>query len=343
MLFSLLISGSLTLLTIVNNKSRTLTVVFWFFIWVLWGFNYWNGDYEPYESRYNNSLLMLGESTYEYGYAYVMALSNLFNLSFQTFLQILSGIVIILWLRFIFLTSQYPALYTAIFFIFFLPLDYVLLRNSLAFSIVLQGIIPILKNHKYKYFKLMFFVILASLFHSTSIFYVLLALVFLKKDFKASYFIIISLGAFLLFMVMQQQVTGMVNSYSEDRLSMYGSSFNIFLLYCLIQILNFRIIKLFCNNATYDIKQEFEMLLKFNIILLLLLALYYVLPISIRLFRNVAIINSIYMLNLCMHKRSKTELHVSLLLYLALLYWLFIYNVREYTIYPLFENNLLLN
>ena len=142
-------SLALSIISFFYQKSRVLFGMMFFFMWVLFAFNYSNADYNMYERFYDVPINKKVFLKTEGGYSFLMFLGEIIGLNFQGFLIVVSAITLFLLFRFFFIFSKFPALALICFFWFFFPLQYVILRNFLSFVIVLQGFIFILKNDKY--------------------------------------------------------------------------------------------------------------------------------------------------------------------------------------------------
>lgn len=363
MVLSIALSVVLSILSIFFKRSRLVAILFFIFMWLMFGWNYWNGDYDMYETRYDHYIsdLFLQNDDYEYGYKTLMILGNSLGLTFQQFFIAVSFVIMSLWVRTTFMLSKTPALFAFCFFLFFFPLDYVLLRNFLAFSIVVQGFISIYKNSKFKYIKYIAAVLIASTIHSSSIFYLLLLPAFLyPKILNVKKVALVAIIGLFAFIILDAFFIGIISENSDGRDEVYSSSITTFLIYSLFQIFNTYLIFYFYNtekaagftqhgtslSAKDDVRNSSTILLNVNIILLLLIILYYSFNVTIRLSRNIAILNLIYMANI-LYGRPQVKVKIShgvfLLIYLIWFYQHFIVPVDYYTIIPLFENNLLFN
>lgn len=342
-MISVLIYIVLIILSFIFRTSKLLSVVILIFMWVLWGWNYDNGDYVAYKTLYENALFDVGY--YEVGYKLLMQVAQINGLDFQQFQILISLIVILLWGRFAFLLSYTPALFLVCVSLFFFPLDYVLLRNTLAFSIVLQGFYCVFAKRKLALVKYFVFVLCASTIHSTSLFYLLFLIIF-KKGFFKSHGILLAVIVFsiLLILPLSSHILSFLSVFAEDRGEIYGSSYPIFVMYSFFQVINVFFIYLFysCSVGNKIYVHEFRTLYMMNLLLLFLIVLYFVLPISIRIFRNVAFVNMLYLLNLNQRIHLKFVLKLLIILMPFFLVCEFIIPVWDYTMFSLINFNLLL-
>jgi hypothetical protein len=346
-MISLTIALILSLSAIYFNRSWGVAIAFFVFIWILYGWNYHNGDYDAYERIYNASFLSLADENYEIGYRILCIAGGIIGLSFQQFLIIISAVIIFFLSRFVLRYSKHPALFICIFFWFFFPLDYVLLRNFFAFSIVLQGLICIIDNVRFKYFKYVIFVLLASLIHYSSFFYIILIPAFLyQKPISFLYVILTVLCGLILYKFVGQGI--IINILSGGtRDTQYQTNFITFISLFFFQLLGTSFIIYLFNKNWRDIpfsEQSTEesrfylIFLNINIIVFLVTVLYFDFSIFVRLYRNVAIINCIFILNLVFELDEKNLIgKIKLILFFAC-YLIFFFS---YFIAPFLNDTLL--
>lgn len=347
MYVSLLFSLILSLLVLFFNKSKFVSLLFCIFIWLLFGWNYSNGDYEAYESYYNTSFFLVDSSTYIYeiGYKYLMIISNLIGLSFQEFYIIVSLIIILLFYRFFIRFSIVPGLFLFSYFWFFFPVDYVFLRNTLAFVIVLQGFYCFFYNTSHKHIKCFLYITLAVSIHFSSFFYYLMFLAFIPK--RLNFWKIISCVAFgvLLFYILYSHLTILFNSLSfGDRFEYYFSSIGVFIVNSVFQVLNVLVIYFFYSTKKNRNMID-TMIYNINVVLLFLIVFYLSIGIFVRIFRYIGIINIAYMLNHLYSYKSNEKIKIIQLFFLFTLYLFsflrFIIPYWDDTIYSLFRYNLI--
>jgi len=331
----------LILVSVVFKESKIIALLFLCLMWILWGWNYDNGDYSAYETLYNNVLVLHGN--YEIGYKFLMFIANISGLTFQQFQIILSLLIVILWTRFIFVCSEAPALYAACVFVTFFPLDYVLLRNTLSFAIVLQGICSIIKGKRYGLLKFTILVLLASTIHFSSLFYLSLIFVFKYKNIQFEVLYLIVFAVIVIALFLSNFLYSFLSEISENRGDVYGSSLITFIIYSFYQISNTLIVSDFYNISKKNFyrTEEFRIIYLINIVLLLLIVMYLIFPISIRIFRNVSMLNIAYMLNL--YNRGELPMYAKVVIILSIVFWIdqFIFPVWDKTFFSLYHYNLL--
>lgn len=358
-MLGLILAIILTVLALIFKKSKIVTVLLFILMWILFGWNYWNGDYDMYERNYKESIFALFEKTYETGYVLLNILFNSFQCSFQEFFMTMSGISLLLLLRFVLKYSLYPALFSVIFLWIFLPLDYVLLRNFIAFSIVLQGICSLIDNVKYKYLKFILFVLLASTIHSSSIFY-LLILVIAARDTELKFQVIlaVAVGITMFYATFGKLILyNFLEDFGRGRGEFYQTNLVTFFSLFLAQLLctNFIVYaysQIKAEKKTFINSNFYLLFFNINLIFFFLIVLYYDFSIFVRLFRHISIINCILITNILYHlNKNKNEelivpkllINVFFVLYLFFFLAYFVFPFDYFTIFPMFENNLILS
>lgn len=346
-MLAFLLSLLLSVTTFFYKKSKILFVIIFVFMWVLFGFNYSNADFPMYQNLYN---IPLSEFTFlksEGGYSLLMYLGKLLGLSFQQFFIVLSGIILLLVFRFFYIFSSFPALAALCFFCFLFPLQYVILRNFLAFAIVLQGFILVLKNNQHSAIKFIFLVILAATIHISSLFYLVFLFAFKERELKIKTIAIWVLGLLGLVIISHQFLFKLLTSYNLEKAEFYTTKIPLFLFYSLLQIINlivvYNILKTDENVEGKNTKKTNIVILNCNIIMLLLIIVYYEMGVFVRMLLNMSIINVVFLTNNLLIGKPKMTLKVLYFSYLLLLFFIFIYIVKENTILSLFNKNLLFN
>lgn len=350
MLLTLSFSITFSILVLIFYKNKSISFLFCVFMWLLFGWNYMNGDYESYETLYNNFILEYNNNNYEIGFKFLIFLSKRGGLSFQEFFIVVSAIIMFLFYRFFIKFSEVPGIFLFSYFWFFFPVDYVFLRNTLAFAILLQGFYCFFFDTKYKVIKYLFFVTIALTIHSSSAFYYLFLFAFSKK--KLSFPLILSFVLCSLFVVviLSSFVPSLVAYLTGgDRLGLYSSSFGVFVINSFLQVINVGIIYLFVTSRDRDKRDTTDLLIyNMNIILLLLIIPYYSMGIFVRIFRNISVINIAYILGVLYslwvsnNRKKAVSLFPVFILYL-LSYMRFIIPYWDETIYALLKNNLIIH
>lgn len=186
----------------IENKKRNfgffnmiMTILVVFIMWLMFAGNTYNPDYENFSNIYN-TFTRIGITSYsgvEAGFSFLMRFLGSLGLSYQSFLFVIATIFLTVITMVTFYFSRNPFISLLLYIYFPFMLDIVQIRNSLAYACVLCGLIFLL-NEKYLVFT--FFVILASLFHITSLFY--LCFLIIKLDLQKIFRYIVSITLLLI-------------------------------------------------------------------------------------------------------------------------------------------------
>ncbi|MDE6040532.1 MAG: EpsG family protein [Muribaculaceae bacterium] len=333
----------LSVLALIFKRSKVLAVLFLVLMWLLWGWNTDNGDYYNYELTYRY-VVYLFQSDYEIGFKFLMFGGELLGLSYQQFLQVLSLIILLLWSNVIFRLTDYPALALTIVFWIFFPIDYVQLRNTLAFAIVMQGLLCWIKFPRYGVIAFALTVLLASTIHSSSIFYLSFVILYFIKDWSLYRILAIATVIGVLALGLRSVIFNHLTIQTEGRTEYYTSSAALTIIYTFIQLVNACI----CIKIYEYVEDEgmdsslFKLVAGFNILLMLLIPLYSTTAIVVRLFRNLILFDTLFYVNLLVDRDTPRQYAVYGVALLCIVFIHFVGPVTEYTIEPLFTENLLL-
>lgn len=126
---------------IINN---TLFLVFLLILFVLFGFNEWNGDRDAYEGLFNGNSWMSTEPGYT-------LINNYFyenGFTYDQFQIVVAFVCIYLIGRYAVRGIKNRLLFVAFYGIALFPLDYVLIRNFISFALLIQGVLLLNSNKK---------------------------------------------------------------------------------------------------------------------------------------------------------------------------------------------------
>lgn len=327
------------------KKSKIISTLLFFLMWGLFGWNYWNADYMMYKNMYGIPISELNFFGYEGGYSFLIFCCRSIGFNFHQFYILISAIVLLLIFRFFDAFSYLPAFLTVCFFWFFFPLQFVLFRNFIAFSIMLQGLIPVLKNEKYSNEKYIFFVLLASTIHISSLFYLVFLLGFRKSKIKIKTISLLVVGLLIVLLLSHNYVFSVLSLIHEKKVLFYRTSLSLFLAYSFIQILNLFVINYFLKLDNRLGEKENtranRIVLNINILMLFLIPVYYEMAVFVRILLNFSIVNIVFIINKSFIVDNRIFPKILFLAYLFFWFFGFIYFVRETTIVPLFFKNLL--
>lgn len=299
--------------------------------WCLYGGNLWNGDREAYELYYvRDSIVPWGM---EVLYGYMNILSYKLGLSFQTFQVIISFFTISLICIYFNRIYQYPGAAIFLYFLLMLPLDYVLMRTSLSYAIVLNAFVFLFRGNRGAYFTL---VVIAAMIHQSAALFLIFLLV--KKEGtinKTSIYIM----ATLFFSAFIQAVFyyGYIPQKIITHLSYYEITWKAIVSCIFFHVLSVILIE--CDfkvrgGGRYDI-----FILNLNVVSLLIIVLYFQSDIFVRVFRLLVFINVVYLCQKILVTRKATIYAlIYIVFYSFYLFIYYIYPVIDYTLVPLFQS-----
>ena len=284
-------------------KSKLLTVSIFLFIWILWGWNTWNGDFDAYKLIYDSSINpSLSNVVTEAGFNYFNKIFNLLGFSFEQYMQIISFLVLSIYFIFIIKYCPYPSICAIIIVIIFV-MEYVYTRTYIAHSLLLFAFL--LSFCKIKYHKLLFVIIilLASLIHRTAFLFLGFYFIldrnsvlhiprFLFAVFSAVILSIFLFGNFVIPLL----GTDFMNKFSAYETS--GGFTMISYAHILIVFLTVYVIKLLIDSEKIDVptRRILIYVANFNLLSLFYLALYYHVPYFGRFVRLLITIDVIFIL-----------------------------------------------
>ena len=286
--------------------NKIIKIIPLFFIFIVFSFSTNNPDIKNYENIYLY-LSQTGNYSYsgvEIGFSLLMKFSVFLGLDYYGFLIILGTITTMLLYNFTVKYSNNPSIVLIMYIIFPFFLEVVQIRNYLASLIVLNAITFLISK---KYFKYCVAIIFASLFHTTSLFYLLFVLVFFSK--KKLLYIVLSITG--IYVVIQKYIfpkllllipNGTKYIVYMDNAKITTTILFIIYFFCsLILILNL-------SRGAYALNNQFnhltdkqlsmiEMIEKINIIIVFSFALIALDINFFRLYRNIIILNYILFSN----------------------------------------------
>lgn len=310
---------------------RYIFIILFLIAWCLYGGNQWNGDRDAYELYYiRDSIVPWGV---EVLYGYMNIISYMLGLSFQTFQIIISFFTITLVCIYFNKTYQYPGVAILLYFFLMLPLDYVLMRTSLSYAIVLNAFVFLFRGKRGAYFSL---VVIASLIHQSAAFFLIFLLV--KKDGvinKTSIYIVVTL--FFSAFIQVVFYYGYIPQKIIAHLSYYEITWKTIVSCIFFHVLSVFLIE--CDfkgrmGGRYDI-----FILNINVVSLLIIVLYFQSDIFVRLFRLLVFINIVYLCQRILVTKKVTILSIIYIVFYSfylLIYY--IYPVIDYTLAPLFQS-----
>lgn len=345
-----------------KKRSKIVLFISLMLLWVLYAFSSGNADEITNKARFYMSSNFIGMT--EPGYALIMRAFNSIGVSFEFYKMIIAAFELLLISSTVVkFTKNYNFVF-GLYLIFPFCMDVVQMRETLALSIVVFSLrfLFIHSNKKYDknntYFVLC--IILASMFHSSSLIYMFLLI---AKKFDVKQVIGLSLGIALAGLIlitpttitligkiinMSGKVTGLL--FKLDAVSWRVTRMTLFriFVYFLLFLLLYYLIK---SKSALDggNKKKLDFALKCNIVILIIIPL---IKYSVDFYRcqiSLSILNYICFADtLSSEKKGKINMRNALIIIACVivsivnLYFLVINNNNINTVfYPLFKNNLL--
>lgn len=281
------------------QRSKFLTLLIYLFIWTLM----WNtrtADYGAYENIY-----ILNEFR-DGGYSVLCALGRMLGLTFFQFYLTITGLALIVYCRFTLKYARCCSLVAALYLLFICFFDIVQFRNFVAFSIVLLALPQLFVNGRYNIIIFCTAVALAATIHVTMLFY--LVYPFMNRDvFKLANLkryiiplILLVIAMYFGVSMFEDRLNTISNNYNKG-VSIYSAIFIVLLVFGNIGYLWYWTTR----RATEPLSLEQEdlsenpkdLVLFFNIAMVLLMPIAFKSMTIFRLFKYMAIVNFAFVSN----------------------------------------------
>ncbi|MBD5391378.1 hypothetical protein HDR66_01070 [bacterium] len=336
---NVIVTITLCILSILFPKSKIVCLSFFAFMWTLWGFNMWNGDYIAYMLEYQYPEW----DTIEIGYR---ALCSLFSswLPYQKFLMVVSGIILSTFCYWGVKHTKYPAFFALIYFPMFI-MEFVYLRNYIALTLLFFATFRLIYKNGNLLVSL-FLVLLATTVHVFSICYFPVILL-LKYNINYKYLLaLLTIGTVMILTL--NQFVFQNSSYIASKVYYYtqeGSN-RISLttpFHCIVVLICYYTYK---NTELMTLKSDIilKRYVNFNILSLILVPIYIILPFTAsRSLRILLVIDMFFYLNLFYNSLARTRIFsiLGLLFILASVGYIFTGQTFNYVLAPLYHCNLI--
>jgi len=357
-----IISVLIILINLIFNRNKYVTIASGVFLWIGMSFNNTIVDRAQYQKMYENPL----KFNEEWGYTHLQLLAGKFGLSFQVFFAILIGICLAFALYTVVTNTTNPGFVIALYYIFPYLIDAAQVRSFLS-ACILTAIVPLLLKCNIKNIVLYILgVFIASLFHYSAYFFLLLLITYFL-----SWKIIIPLFMILSFFLMKNiipllEIVSKIAPFLEDKIERYLKPelftkplelkyYTIYLLTLFfITVVTYLILKNYSNaeksfkrriDTSVNLGAYSDLMLKIDGILVIVLPLISISVSYDRIIRTVLLTHYIYFSNIFSSKASKTikVLYFIVLLFFVLYYlWFFIYSRFPAAVFwPFFQGNLI--
>ena len=333
-------------LSIILPRNRIIVLTFFLFMWSLWGWNTWNGDYELYEFNYNNSK----DFEKEIGFSLLSYVCNSLGLSFQEFMILSSGLILSVMYKLSIKYCAYPGVFAFVYFFVFLQ-GFVYLRNYYMLVIILFGLLRSVESSRPKLI-LGISIIISLAFHSSAFLYFIFMLGISNERLRAKKILLVSIVLFFATYILFNFVTMFVNTTSfASRLEYYGGDihFGTSILFHFLFVLFFLFIDSKLQHNASLTKKDTKILTlvyNFNLLSLLFLPIYILVPyLPNRFICFLVLVNLFYLMSIIRYCFKKGPLlKYSFIYFLSLcsvsLAMLYVSTI-PYTIIPLYMCNMI--
>lgn len=318
-------------------------------MWSLWGWNTWNGDYDPYCAIFEDSLKSIGG--YESGYKMINAFFLSLGFSFQGYLILYSFVVLSLVLYLCLNYCKYPALFSAIYFLIFIQ-EYVFLRNYLVSTLFVLALLPIFRGDKKGLVIFVIVVFISSFIHSTAILFLVFLPVLKPKLVNIKLIFIFQIVVFLFFVFIFRYLLPFFGGSLNEKFDAYsvgGYITNSSFLHLFIVFLIYRTYKVVSSNLEkfpLITKRIVVIVVNINLLSLFYLGLYYNVPyFASRFLRCIFVLNLFFFLTILpylLNKKDKRKVIFNLGgLIVVILFFLLFASTPPLSIIPLYRCNII--
>jgi hypothetical protein len=233
----------------------------------------------------------------------------------------------------------------------FFSLDFVLMRNFLAFAVFLQGMLILFEDKPYSRIKYGVLILLAATIHQSSLMYILFMIMPVSRVVSLSKFFLMFLSFVFVYVLIRFAVPlpdAIALHFNYYNTSLKSSFANMFVHLASLLFIAFAVLgerkslrKIDCSSGR---EKELAFVLNLNLFSLFFMVLYFESEIFVRLLRSIMFFNILHCVNsLFLLRRTYLFLTLYILFFATYLILFFVVPVAGYSIIPLFDNNLLLN
>lgn len=313
-------------LVIVCPRSRLLLLILSFYGACVLGFNYDNHDYENYVNRFKwatypntDDLLTILDFGSNFFYAFV---KDIGVMDYERFLILQAFLIFAFVGVFAYKKCLYPNLYIYIYIVCFLIIDTIQIRNFVAFLILLPFIPYLGHCDKKSLFMYLFGLFLSTSYHFSMISFSIFTLLFVKSRIRKVIFVTFILLLLIAFSSIFSQMPAFERVDGYTRSSLWGAIFMSS--HCLIS--TFFIVKVFYpssaqNSELKKMSISPDLIKRMNIVFLLILPIFLINASISRMFRFVAMINILFMLNVIYYSIGKKRQMLSFVLFVYIFYF----------------------
>ena len=316
---------------IINNA---LFLVSLLILFILFGFNEWNGDRDAYEDLFTGDSWMSTEP----GYTFINNYFNEIGFTYDQFQAIIALICILLIGKYAMYNIKNRLLFIAFYGITLFPLDYVLIRNFLSFSLLIQGI-SLLNSNKNRIFLYTVIILISATIHQSAFLFIIF--VFTKKEkINSQKFLLIALSYFAIFFMAKNFI------FSElgviDHLLIYKQTFKGGIANTILHAIAI-LPAIYISKKYPNASKNNNKIYNLNLLSILFFPLYFESEIFIRLLRVVIFLNACYFIDLPRIKPYILYSFFYILIFSLFLFFQFNLPFFDDSAAPLLKNNKVIN
>lgn len=316
------------------------------FVWGLSAWNTDNADMENYVAYYTTNYNNLNIwDLADPGFKFINKLFNVYGFTFETYHIIIYSVLMTYICHQIWKRSQRPNLILFIYLFTAFIADVIQLRNSLALLFLLIGLFALIDNNeRYPKFKFFVFNLLASSIHIAFVFY--FVFLFINVKIRPRYFI---LGCILL-SILGHSILGYFstftyiaeNSFLNNRAESYleHSSYWSVMICSFQYLIHYFVCKRCVMKSGYN-GINVNCFMQINVLIAMLIIMSSVNMTFFRLFRNILLFSSIYLINGYLYKKNKVDAIYLSLYFLFMSFFHFWWGDVLVNVGIIFSNNLI--
>lgn len=334
-----------------NPKSKKLCALFFIFMWMLWGWNCWNGDYDAYKMLFESSGDIYRRNIVtEYGFNLLNEFFLYLGFTFQGYMIVVSFVVLYIFYLFTQRICPYPALFSLIYFIIFI-MEYVFTRNYITHALLITAIMVILGDSPRKKLIFLCLVLVGGSFHRTGLLFLPFYFIIDRDESLNIRKVSLANGVALLLSVILfgQYILPLLGDVAQNKFATYesgGGFSSVFFAHLILVILTVVLLQKLLQKLSFDEKgrKRIIFIINFNLVSLFYLSLYYHVPYFGRFMRCLFSIDILFMLY-AIYLLRKTDYFIKSRVILAsvlvALLIMFSKSTLPLTLYPILKKNLI--
>lgn len=319
-------------------RFQSSSIIFRFIFLVAWGLmagNYYNADYDNYLYKYEMGM----DLSIDIGFGFLCHIFHKLGFNYIWFKAIVSFICLCLIFYSISKLSKKKSFYASIFLLYPFLIDITQFRNFIAYSIIYYALLNLFSNSKLSIVKYVILIIIASSIHTTSIFYMIF--VFAKARIKIWHILVglYVVSVFKMFMTSSFQLY-----YETNKVDVREIPSTIGALYTALPLFFFCLLYYYCDkfNKSIDIN-KLSVWRNVSLLMLLIIPLYFINTNFSRLFRNILLIDIIFLYDYITTNKKFRLCILSILLMFFSYSNYFAGTYYESVLVPVFKYNILIS